>query len=189
MPRIRPWWDEAGWTEFAASVTERAISAVTAGQAASRLEGPVMPIPELVPSGSSKSPADGRCGEAGEFAEQATELAMRPRDQLRSEASELGDQIWRLRQQRDQLRTELEGLNDQVPDLRRERDELLAAVAPLRTELADLPVKHHELDQLESQIQALRHQKSSLDREILSDLRRSTENLRIPPNGRRFDDS
>lgn len=95
-------------------------------------------------------------------------------ENLRIELVGLESQIPRLRQERDELRMELADINDQIPTLRRERDELLAAAIPLSAEVTALQSKQEELISVRSEIQALRHRKSSLERS-LAELRRPSE--------------
>jgi hypothetical protein len=189
MPRIRPWWDDCTWTAFAASVEARAAAATTVRQVATPVQRSAARIPALAPSTPPDPRGDGPCAEYGESKGQLVELTTIERDRLRTEAAELINTMSTMRHERDKLHMELRDLNSQVPILSRERDELLAAVTPLRAELADLQMKDQELRQLESEIQALRYQKCSLDREILSELRRSTDKLRTSPRKYRFDDS
>ena len=188
MPRIRPWWEDRTWTAFAASVEARAASAATVRQVASRIKRSAAPIPELPPSPNPGPDLDEPDGSDAACTAHRGEVTARELDQIRSEATQLRGKLSAMRQERDLLHRELCDLHVEVPSLSRERDELLAAVIPLRAELADLQTKDQELTRLVSEIQALRHQKSSLDREILAELRRSTDDLRNPPR-RRFDDS
>lgn len=201
MPRIRHWWEDCTWTAFAASVEERAASASTGRKITTRVQRIPEQIPELATRPLSNPRHIGPFSSEREFEGQHTpfrqsllDLGIRERDrlleerdQLQMESADLSNKISTMRRERDQLQTELSDLHDQVPTLSRERDELLAIVAPLRTELVDLHLKDQELRQLESEIQALRHQKSSLDREILPQLRGSTE--KTSPNKHRFHDS
>jgi hypothetical protein len=196
MPRIRHWWDDCTWTAFAASVEARAASASTPPQIAPRVQLPAAEVPEIAlcspsnPRHTGPSAAEQKLEERHVvFLESLLELGIEKRDQLQMECDDLSDRISTMRHERDQLQTQLRDLNSQVPTLSRERDELLAAVTPLRTELADLQTKDQELGELESEIRALRDQKASLDREIVSQLRTSTEGLRTPPNEYRFHDS
>ena len=134
----------------------------------------------------------------------------RERDRLRTELVELNGEVPSLSHERDELLDAVTPLRAEVPSLSheraelldavtplraevstlsRERDELLAAVTPLRAEVTELRTQRQELKVLRSEIEELRHQKASLDQELLSELRRSTETLRTSPTRQRFDDS
>ena len=198
MPRIRRWWDDSAWTAFAASVDERAgSSSASSTLAAGVRKGAAARIPELASSPPSNScdqqtDPDGRVAEdqAAFLRQSLLEFRRMEHDELELELADLGNKLPTLRLERDQLQMELRDLNRQVPALTRERDELLAAVTPLRAEWAELQTKGRELEQIESEIQALRFQKASLDRELLSELRRSTESLKTTANKKnRFHDS
>ena len=194
MPKIRHWWDDCTWIAFAASVEERASSASTTPQITTRIQRSAAQIPELASCPPSNPLHNGPYAAEQELEQQHTffrqsllELGVEKRGQLQMEFDDLSNKISTMRHERDQLQTEFRDLNVQVPTLSRQRDELLAAVTPLRTELADLHMKDQELRQVESEIRALRNQKSSLDREILSQLRAFSENT--SPKKYRFDDS
>jgi uncharacterized coiled-coil DUF342 family protein len=91
--------------------------------------------------------------------------------------------------QRQRLKTELVDLTGQISTLRIERDELLAAVTSLKAKVKDLRSKRQELFLVQSEIQVLRRQKSLLDGELWTELRRSTEKFRSPPIKFEVDDS
>ncbi len=197
VPRTHRWWDGRTWTAFAASVEARAVAAPGPPRFAAPAGHSATAIPELAPLPDPGPGCDGRTGDdtlglADEVAvlrRTLVTLGVTERDRLRTELVDLKNTIPRMVRERDRLRTELVDLNGKVPTLHRERDELLAAVTPLRAELTELRTKQQELKVLRSEIEELRHQKSSLDKELLSELRRSTENLRSTPTRHRFDDS
>jgi uncharacterized coiled-coil DUF342 family protein len=91
--------------------------------------------------------------------------------------------------QRQRLKTELADLTGQVSTLSLERDELLAAVVSLKAKVMDLRSKRQELLLVQSEIQVLRRERSLLDGELLTELRRSTEKFRSPPIKCKVDDS
>ncbi len=202
IPKILRWWDGGTWTAFAASVEARAVSArATATPAAPRSRGRVKPsparIPELVRSppprpGPHRSSSTERRElemEVAQLRRTLAELGVTERDRLWMELADLNSQIPALRHERDQLRTELADLNDEIPTLGEERNELLAEVTPLRAELADLRSKQHELKSLKSEIHTLRHQKSSLDRELLDEIRGLAEKPASSRSRHKFHDS
>ena len=184
LPRIRPWWDDSAWTAFASTVEERAASAALVRPVAASADTPAGRVPELTADTRPES-GDGE----PEREARRTGLTSMVRDLLRKEVTDLSIEISLMRHGRDQLREELRELNDRLAILGGERDGLLAAVTPLRAELAELQSKDRQLGRLESEIQALRHQKASLDREILNALRGTTESPRGLASKRRFDDS
>lgn len=196
LPRIRRWWDDSAWTAFEASVEERAGSSSAPSTLATGVRKCAARIPELA-SGPPSTPHDHQTDPDGrEAQEQAAflrqsllEFRIMEHHELELELADLGNRLPTMRYERDRLQMELRDLNRQVPALTRERDELLEAVTPLRAELAELQTRDRELKQVESEIQELRSQKASLDRELLSELRRSTENLKTTVNKNRFHDS
>jgi prefoldin subunit 5 len=202
IPKILRWWDGGPWTAFAASVEARAVSARAASApTATRTRAPVelspARIPELVrgpsprPGRRQAAPADRQKLEAevAQLRRTLAELGVTERDRLWMELADLNSQIPAMRHERDQLQTELADLNNEIPTLGDERNGLLAEVTPLRAELVDLRSKQSELKSLKSEIRTLRHQKSSLDRELLAEIRGTSEK---PANARsryKFDDS
>ncbi len=196
MPRIRRWWDDAAWTAFAATVEERAGSSSPSPNLGSGVRRCAARIPELAsrpPSISSdhRQDLEGRAFEehAAFLRQSLLEFRLMEHHELELELADLGNTLPTMRHERDRLQRELGDLNHQVPALARERDELLASVTPLRAELAELQGKGRELKQVEAEIRELRSQKASLDRELLSELRRSTETLETTSNKNRFHDS
>jgi hypothetical protein len=188
IPKILRWWDGGPWTAFAASVEARAVSARAASApTATRVRARVRPTPARIPElvrGPSPRPGRPEATSAGRpelemevarLRRRLADLGVTERDRLWMELADLNSQIPTMRSERHQLRTELAYLNNEIPTLGDERNGLLAEVTPLRAEVADLRSKQQELRTLKSEIQALRHQKSSLDRELLAEIRESTE--------------
>jgi uncharacterized coiled-coil DUF342 family protein len=157
----------------------------------------VAPIPELPPAPDPGPSCEGRAvddtrglaDQGARLRRTLVDLGVTDRDRLRAELVALKNTVPKMARERDRLRTELVELSGEVPTLSRERDELLAAVTPLRAEVTELRTQRQELKALRSEIEELRHQKASLDQELLSELRRSTETLRTSPTRQRFDDS
>jgi len=197
IPELLRWWDGCTWTAFAASVDALAVSTPAPSQVPTRVDPPPARIPELAPSPESDPcPDEGMFVGRHELEEEVAqlrqtldELGVTEPDQLWMELVDLNSQIPAMRYERDQLRIELVDLERQIPTLSDEREQLLAVITPLRAEVTDLRSKQQELTSLQSEIHELRHQKSSLDRELLSHLRESAEEVRSARTKHRFHDS
>jgi hypothetical protein len=197
IPEFLRWWEGCTWTAFEASVEALALSPSTSPPIQSRAD----PRPARIPDLATTPPA-GPCRHEGivvekqELEEEVAqlrqtldELGVTERDRLWMELVDLNSQIPTLRCERNHLRTELVELGSRVPALRRERDELLATITPLSSEVTDLRGQQQELATLRSQIQELRHQRASLDAELVAQLRESTEQPSSTRSRHKFHDS
>jgi cell division protein FtsL len=196
IPQVLRWWDSGTWAAFEASVDALAVTSTTPAQVPTRTDPRPGGIPELVLGETPKDADDGAFAgrraleeEVAQLRRTLDELGVTERDQLWMEVVDLNSQIPAMRHEREQLRIEVVDLNSQLPAMRHEREELLAAVAPLRAEVTDLRSKQQELASIRSEIRQLRHQKSALDRELLAELRSSTEESGRARNRHRFHDS
>jgi len=184
IPKPLRWWDCSTWTEFEASVEARAISTATD----SHVQPSTARIPELV-SHDSKTCHQAELfigkrqieAEVAQLRQTLEDLRLTELRKLRMDVAELNNQLPSMKHERNQLQTELVDLTGEISNLSRERDQLLAAVIPLNAVVRDLRSKQQEVILLKAEIQALRCEKSSLDRELLVELRRSTEQFRSPP--------
>jgi len=197
IPKPLRWWDCSTWTEFAASVDERAVSTATSPLVRAHVQSSTARIPEMVSTLDPEPCQQEELfvgmrqleAEVAQLRQTLEELRLTELRQLRTDLVELISQIPTMKHERNQLRTELVDLNGQITNLSRERDELLAAVAPLNAEVRELRLTQQEMTLLKAEIQALRCQKSSLDRELLAELRKSTEQFRSPPTRFKVHDS
>ena len=197
IPKTLRWWDCSTWTEFAASVDARAVSTATSPPVRAHVQSSTARIPEMVSTLDPESCQQAELfigmrqleAEVAQLRQTLEELRLTELRQLRTDLVELISQIPTMKHERNQLRTELVDLNGQITNLSRERDELLAAVAPLNAEVRELRLTQQEMTLLKAEIQALRCQKSSLDRELLAELRKSTEQFRSPPTRFKVHDS
>jgi len=197
IPKPLRWWDCSTWTEFAASVDERAVSTATSPLVRAHVQSSTARIPEMVSTLDPEPCQQEELfvgmrqleAEVAQLRQTLEELRLTELRQLRTDLVELISQIPTMKHERNQLRTELVDLTGQITNLSRERDELLAAVAPLNAEVRELRLTQQEMTLLKAEIQALRCQKSSLDRELLAELRKSTEQFRSPPTRFKVHDS
>ena len=197
IPKPLRWWDCSTWTEFAASVDERAVSTATSPLVRAHVQSSTARIPEMVSTLDPEPCQQEELfvgmrqleAEVAQLRQTLEELRLTELRQLRTDLVELISQIPTMKHERNQLRTELVDLNGQITNLSRERDELLAGVAPLNAEVRELRLTQQEMTLLKAEIQALRCQKSSLDRELLAELRKSTEQFRSPPTRFKVHDS
>jgi hypothetical protein len=179
IPKIIRWWDGNTWTALAAPVAAPTASTTISPPAPDPGKRPPARIPELVVR-PTRSPCVGEEAALGVHELTAerdqrrhtwSERGVTERDQLWMELVDLNSQIPAMRRQRDQLRTDLLELSSQIPTLSTERDDLLADVVPLRAEVTNLRLKQQELKSLKEEIDGLRRQRSSLDRDWLAEVR------------------
>ena len=197
IPKTLRWWDCSTWTEFAASVDERAVSTATSPPVQAHFQPSTVRIPEMVSTLDPEPCQQEELfvgmrqleAEVAQLRQTLEELRLTELRQLRTDLVELNMQIPTMKHERNQLQTEVVDLTDQITTLSRERDELIAAVTPLNAEARELQLAQQEMTLLKAEIQALRCQKSSLDRELLAELRRSTEQFRSPPTRFKVHDS